>query len=207
MSYRFIAVEGNIGVGKTTLSRMIAQHYNSRLILEEFVDNNFLPKFYNNPERFAFPLELSFLADRYKQLKNLINNQDLFQDSIVSDYLFIKSKLFAKINLKEEEYDLFQRLFDIIQLQLPEPDLLIFLDAPIPKLQENIQNRGRAFEMDIEDTYLSKVNKVYAEYLKTINVKVLYINMSEFDFLNNPSDFDKLVHFIDHPTTHSINHL
>jgi deoxyguanosine kinase len=186
---------------------MIAQHYNSRLILEEFVDNNFLPKFYNNPERFAFPLELSFLADRYKQLKNLINNQDLFQDSIVSDYLFIKSKLFAKINLKEEEYDLFQRLFDIIQLQLPEPDLLIFLDAPIPKLQENIQNRGRAFEMDIEDTYLSKVNKVYAEYLKTINVKVLYINMSEFDFLNNPSDFDKLVHFIEHPTTHSINHL
>ena len=137
----------------------------------------------------------------------MINNQDLFQDSIVSDYLFIKSKLFAKINLKEEEYDLFQRLFDIIQLQLPEPDLLIFLDAPIPKLQENIQNRGRAFEMDIEDTYLSKVNKVYAEYLKTINVKVLYINMSEFDFLNNPSDFDKLVHFIDHPTTHSINHL
>ena len=126
MSYRFIAVEGNIGVGKTTLSRMIAQHYNSKLILEEFVDNNFLPKFYNNPERFAFPLELSFLADRYKQLKNLLNSQDLFQDTIVSDYLFIKSKLFAKINLKEEEYDLFQRLFDIIQLQLPEPDLLLY---------------------------------------------------------------------------------
>src|ERR1700744_4466381 len=113
MSYHYIAIEGNIGSGKSTLANLLAKHYDARLVLEEFADNNFLPKFYQEPERYAFPLELSFLADRYKQLKQLAVNQDLFQQQIVSDYMFTKSKLFARINLKNDEYELFQKLFDI----------------------------------------------------------------------------------------------
>src|SRR5690606_33364560 len=127
MNYRSITIEGNIGAGKTTLARMLARHFNARLILEAFADNPFLPKFYEKPQEYAFPLELFFMAERYKQLKEMLQTQDLFSNLVVSDYLFIKSLLFAKINLPEEEYNLYQKLFDIIHPQLVQPDLLIFL--------------------------------------------------------------------------------
>src|SRR4051794_39811918 len=144
MHYRFITVEGNIGAGKTTLANMLATHFSAKLILEEFADNPFLPLFYERPQQYAFPLELFFMAERYKQLKEMLQSQDLFSDVIISDYLFIKSLLFAKINLPEEEYSLYQKLFDIINPQLVQPELLIFLNAPVTKLQENIRHRNRS---------------------------------------------------------------
>src|SRR5579883_2887812 len=152
--YRYIAIEGNIGAGKSSLANLLAKHFNARLILEEFADNTFLPKFYQDAERYAFPLELSFLADRYKQLKQISLSQDLFDQKIVSDYLFTKSKLFARINLNEAEYELFQKVFDIINPNLPNPDLLIYLNAPVSRLQQQIQKRGRAYEQNISKEYL-----------------------------------------------------
>ena len=141
MKHHFITVEGNIGVGKTTLTHLLAKHFNARLILEEFADNPFLPKFYENPAQYAFPLELFFMAERYKQLKDMVHTKDLFQSVTVSDYLFTKCLLFAKVNLPEEEFRLYQKLFDIINQQLTFPDILIYLHAPVQKLQVNIKKR------------------------------------------------------------------
>ncbi|HXS35339.1 MAG TPA: deoxynucleoside kinase [Flavipsychrobacter sp.] len=197
MAYRYIAIEGNIGSGKSSLADLLAKHYNARLILEEFADNNFLPKFYQEPERYAFPLELSFLADRYKQLKQLVVNQDLFQQQIISDYMFTKSKLFARINLKNDEYELFQKLFDIADLHLPPPDLLIYLHAPVSVLKQNIKKRGRAYEQDIPDTYLESVQQIYQQYIKQEMHKTLIVDSSIIDFVNVPTDFNRLVEFLD----------
>lgn len=197
MAYRHIAVEGNIGSGKSTLAHLLANHYGAKLVLEQFADNNFLPKFYHEPERYGFPLELSFLADRYKQLKELLINQDIFQQNIISDYTFIKCKLFARVNLKDDEYDLFQKFFDIIDLHLPPPDLLIYLHAPVSKLQENIQKRGRSFEQAIPDTYLEKVQQVYQQFLKQEMQKTLVIDTTNVNFITNPSQFLQLATFLD----------
>jgi deoxyadenosine/deoxycytidine kinase len=208
MKYRFIAIEGNIGAGKSTLANLLAKHYDAKLILEEFADNNFLPKFYQEPERYAFPLELSFLADRYKQLKSALLHPDLFQQKVVSDYLFIKSKLFAKVNLKTEEYELFQKLFDIIDLHLPAPDLLIYLHCPIKKLQENIQKRGRTYEQKIPDDYLEKVEEVYQQYLKQKLHKTVIIDTSHIDFIKELEYFSHLIRFLEEDiefTTHYLN--
>ncbi len=196
MSYRYIAIEGNIGAGKTTLATMLAAHYKARLILEEFADNTFLPKFYAEPERYAFPLELSFLADRYKQLKSMIAIPDLFQQTVVADYAFAKSKLFARTNLKEEEYDLFQKFFDIIDQHIPRPDLLIYLDAPVPRLQSNIASRGRSYEQTIPDEYLNRVQLTYLQYLKQGAGSTLIVNMELVDFLSRPADFKRLTELI-----------
>ena len=195
--YRYIAIEGNIGAGKSTLATLLAQHYDARLILESFADNNFLPKFYQDAERYAFPLELSFLADRYKQLKQLLLNQDLFNQKIVSDYIFTKSKLFGRVNLKEEEYDLFQKLFDIVDMHLPPPDLLIYLHAPIPSLQNNIKKRGRSYEQNISSEYLHNVQEVYNQYLKREIHKTLTIDMTNVDFIDKPHHFTQLIEFIE----------
>src|SRR6185436_10050367 len=137
MQYHFITIEGNIGAGKTTLARMLSKKLNARLILEEFADNPFLPKFYENPQQYAFPLELFFMAERYKQLKDLLHTRDMFQSLTISDYLFTKCLLFAKVNLPEEEFRLYQKLFEIINQQIIQPDLLIYLHAPVNKLQAN----------------------------------------------------------------------
>lgn len=197
MNYRFIAIEGNIGAGKSTLANLLAKHYDARLILEEFADNNFLPKFYNEPERYAFPLELSFLADRFKQLKQRVLLQDLFQQKVISDYIFTKSKLFAKVNLKDDEYDLFQKLFDIIDQQLPQPDLLIYLHCPVGRLQQNISRRGRSYEQNIPDEYLERVQDVYKQYLKQNLHKTLVIDVSNADFVENPLQFEALTTFLE----------
>ena len=143
MKYNFITIEGNIGAGKTTLAHLLSKRLNARLILEEFADNPFLPKFYENQQQYAFPLELFFMAERYKQLKDLLQTKDMFQNVTISDYLFTKCLLFAKVNLPEEEFLLYQKLFDIINPQLVQPNLLIYLHAPVTKLKENIRKRNR----------------------------------------------------------------
>ena len=169
MQHHFITIEGNIGAGKTTLAHLLSKHFNARLILEEFADNPFLPKFYENPEQFAFPLELFFMAERYKQLKEMIHTTDLFQSITISDYLFTKCLLFAKVTLPDEEFRLYQKLFDIIHQQLVFPDILIYLHAPVQKLQSNIKKRNREYEQKIPDEYLFKVQETYTSYIKQHN--------------------------------------
>jgi deoxyguanosine kinase len=185
MNYHFITIEGNIGAGKTTLAHLLSRHYNARLVLEEFADNPFLPKFYENPQQYAFPLELFFMAERYKQLKELIHTKDLFQSFTISDYLFTKCLLFARVNLSEEEFRLYQRIFDIIHAQLVQPDLLIYLHAPISKLQENIRKRNRGYEQNISDDYLFSIQETYTSYIKQHHIRTLFVDVSNADFLSN----------------------
>lgn len=185
MNYHFIAIEGNIGAGKTTLAHLLSKHFNTRLVLEEFADNPFLPKFYENARQYAFPLELFFMAERYKQLKELIHTKDMFQSLTISDYLFTKCLLFAKVNLSEEEFRLYQKLYDIIKAQLIQPDLLIYLHVPVQKLQKNIRKRNRSYEQSIPDEYLFKLQETYTHYIRQHNIKTLFIDASNADFLSN----------------------
>ncbi len=185
MKHQFITIEGNIGAGKTTLSNILAQKLNAKLILEEFADNPFLPKFYEKPDQYAFPLELFFMAERYKQLKDFLNTQDLFQQVTISDYLFTKCLLFAKVNLPSEEFRLYQKLFDIIHQQISVPDILIYLHAPVQKLQDNIKKRNRSYEQDIKDDYLFYLQETYTSYIKQHNIKTIFIDASNADFIGN----------------------
>ena len=185
MNYHFITIEGNIGAGKTTLSHLLSKKLNARLILEGFADNPFLPKFYENPGQYAFPLELFFMAERYKQMKEMFQNNDLFQNVTVSDYLFTKCLLFAKVNLPEEEFKLYQKLFDIIHQQVILPDILIYLHAPVSKLQSNIKKRNRTYEQNIQDDYLFNIQETYVNYIKQHNVTTLFVDVSNADFLSN----------------------
>ena len=185
MKYTFITIEGNIGDGKTTLSHLLSKHFNARLVLEQFADNPFLPKFYENPQQFAFPLELFFMAERFKQLKELIQQKDLFQNITISDYLFTKCLLFAKINLSEDEFRLYQRLFDIMYQQLVQPEILIYLHAPVNKLQQNIKKRNRPYEQKIPNEYLFSIQETYTHYIKQHNMKTLFVDASNADFLGN----------------------
>ncbi|MBS1579878.1 MAG: deoxynucleoside kinase [Bacteroidetes bacterium] len=189
MKHHFITVEGNIGAGKTTLTHLLAKHFNARIILEEFADNPFLPKFYANPQQYAFPLELFFMAERYKQLKDMVHTKDLFQSITISDYLFTKCLLFAKVNLPDEEFRLYQKLFDIINQQLVFPDILIYLHAPIHKLQTNIKKRNRSYEQNIPDEYLFNLQETYTGYIKQHNIKTIFIDASNADFLGNENHF------------------
>ena len=186
MKHHFITVEGNIGAGKTTLSHLLAKHYNARLVLEEFADNPFLAKFYEQPQQYAFPVELFFMAERYKQLKDMVQSKDLFQSITVSDYLFTKCLLFAKVNLPEEEFRLYQKLFDIIHQQLVFPDIIIYLHAPVQKLQQNIRKRNRSYELNIPDEYLFSLQETYTSYIKQHNITTIFIDASNADFLGDP---------------------
>jgi deoxyadenosine/deoxycytidine kinase len=197
MNYHFITIEGNIGAGKTTLSHLLSRHYNARLVLEEFADNPFLPKFYENPKLYAFPLELFFMAERYKQLKDLIQQKDLFQDITISDYLFTKCLLFAKVNLPEDEFRLYQRLFEIIHQQLVQPDLLIYLHTPVSRLQQNIKKRNRSYEQNIPDEYLFNIQETYTHYIKQHNIKTLFIDASNADFLGNEKHLKVVIDALD----------
>lgn len=193
MNYHFITIEGNIGAGKTTLAHLLSKHFNARLILEEFADNPFLPKFYENPQQFAFPLELFFMAERYKQLKDLLHTQDLFNSVTISDYLFTKCLLFAKVNLPTDEFRLYQNLFDIIHQQLVQPDLLIYLHSPVSKLQQNIKKRNRSYEQQIGDDYLFSIQETYTQYIKQHNIKTLFVDTSNADFLGNKKHLDVII--------------
>ena len=185
MKYNYVTIEGNIGAGKTTLAHLLSKHFNARLILEEFADNPFLPKFYENPKQYAFPLELFFMAERYKQLKDLLQTKDLFQNITISDYLFTKCLLFAKVNLPNEEFRLYQKLFDIMNPQIIQPDILIYLHTPVNKLQANIKKRNRSYEQAIPNDYLFSLQETYTQYIKQHNIKTLFVDASNADFLDN----------------------
>src|SRR5690606_34127998 len=197
MKYPFITIEGNIGSGKTTLAGLLAKHINARLILEEFADNPFLPKFYENKQQYAFPLELFFMAERYKQLKELLQTKDMFQKITISDYLFTKCLLFAKVNLPEEEFLLYQKLFDIINPQLVQPDILIYLHAPVSRLKENIKKRNRDYEQTIDPEYLLSLQDIYTQYIKQHDIRTLFIDASHADFLENETHLQTVIDALD----------
>jgi deoxyadenosine/deoxycytidine kinase len=198
MNYHFITIEGNIGAGKTTLAHLLSKHFQARLILEEFADNPFLPKFYENPKQYAFPLELFFMAERYKQLKDLLHTKDLFNSITISDYLFTKCLLFAKVNLPTDEFRLYQRLFEIIHQQLLQPDILIYLHAPVEKLQANIRKRNRTYEQQIADDYLQNIQDTYTHYIKQHNIKTLFVDTSNADFLGNEAHLQTIIEALGH---------
>ena len=197
MKYNFVTIEGNIGAGKTTLTHLLSKHYNARLILEKFADNPFLPKFYENQELYAFPLELFFMAERYKQLKDLLQTKDMFQNITVSDYLFTKCLLFAKVNLPDDEFRLYQKLFEIINPQIIQPDILIYLHAPISKLKENIKKRNRSYEQNISDEYLFDLQETYTNYIKQHNIKTLFVDVSNADFLGDNGHLQLIIDALD----------
>jgi deoxyadenosine/deoxycytidine kinase len=188
--HRFMAIEGNIGAGKTTLSQKLATEFGSKLILEQFTDNPFLPVFYENPERYAFPVELFFMTERHKQLQQSLGQIDIFQEYIIADYFFIKTLLFAKNNLQEEEYRLFQNLFHILNANFPKPDLLVYLHRPVDQLLKNIQRRGREFEKDITSDYLDQIQKAYFEYFRVEEqLPILIIELEDADFATNAENY------------------
>ena len=195
--YNYIAIEGNIGAGKTTLATRMAQHFNARLILEQFEDNSFLPKFYEDPTRYAFPLELSFLADRFQQLKSQVAVQDMFHPVTIADYFILKSLIFARKTLNTEEFSLYSRLFSIIENVLPKPDLLVYLYLDISRLQSNIRKRGRVYEQKIEDDYLQRIQEGYLDYIRQQpGLRVLLIDTNKLDFVAHQEHFDILVNII-----------
>ena len=203
LAYEYLAIEGNIGAGKTTLANKLSEHYDTRLVLEEFAENPFLPKFYAQPERYAFPLELSFLSERYAQLKAVLNSRDLFRPHLVADYFLSKSLIFAKATLKGDELNLFLQLYEIMQPNLPQPDLLVYLYKDTSSLQSNIRKRGRSYEQEIPDSYLEKVQNSYLDYIRTrSSLRVLILETSGADFVSNSADFDKICALVEqeHPT-------
>ena len=199
-TYNFIAIEGNIGAGKTTLASGLANDFEARLVLEEFADNSFLPKFYSEPDKYAFPLELSFLAERYHQLKTELVRQDIFKPRIVADYYFLKSLIFAKANLDEDEYLLYSKLFHIINDSLPKPDLFVYLSHDIERLQENIKKRGRTYEQNISDEYLMKIQTAYFDFMKQASdLRVLIVDVNNVDFANNRQHYKQMLNIISKP--------
>ena len=190
MDIRFLVIEGNIGSGKTSLSTKLSQEMNAKLILEQFADNPFLPKFYENQEKYSFPLELSFLADRYSQIKKEVFNMDLFHSLLIADYYFSKSAIFAQNTLQKDEYNLFRRIFSIIFETMPKPDLYVYLHLDIDSLMKNIASRGRDYEQNITPDYLEKIRQGYIDYLRQITqFPVLILDTNNIDFVNNQADY------------------
>ncbi len=188
--FNYVAFEGNIGAGKTTLATKIAEDFNAKSVLERFADNPFLPKFYEDQNRYAFPLEMAFLADRYKQLSDDLSQFDLFKDFIVADYHIFKSLIFAKITLADDEYRLYSNLFHIIYKEMPKPDLYVYLYQNSERLLENIKKRGRSYEQEIQAEYLDKINTGYLDYIKSqTDLNILIIDVSDRDFVKNHEDY------------------
>jgi len=189
--YNYVAIEGNIGAGKTSLAKLMSDDYNAKIVFERFADNPFLPKFYNDNDRYAFPLEMSFLADRYQQLSEDLAQFDLFKNFIVSDYYIFKSLIFAQVTLQKEEYALYRKMFDIMYKEVTKPDLYIYLYQNTNRLLENIKKRGRQYEQNIEATYLEKIHKGYINFIKSqLDLNILVIDVSELDFVNKPEDYN-----------------
>lgn len=188
--FQYLTIEGNIGAGKTSLAKLIAQEFNAKLILERFADNPFLPKFYEDRDRYAFPLEMSFLADRYQQFTDDTAQLDLFKDFMVSDYDIYKSLIFAKVTLQEEEFKLYRNLFTIMYKEVIKPNLYVYLYQNTASLLKNIKKRGRDYEQQIPVEYLDKIHQGYINFIKTYpNLNVKIIDVSELDFVNNREDF------------------
>jgi deoxyguanosine kinase len=206
--HHYLAIEGNIGAGKTTLCEMISKNYGCKLILEQFTDNPFLASFYEQPERYAFPVELFFMTERHKQMQEVFRDTDLFNPFYLSDYFFLKTLLFAGKNLNEEEFRLFNRLFEVLNAPFPKPDLLVYLHRPIDVLMKNINKRGRKYETWITREYLNKVQDGYFDFFKSynanesnreemkLNFPVLIIHMQEIDFSNDASAYQKILELI-----------
>ncbi|MCK5638113.1 MAG: 2-amino-4-hydroxy-6-hydroxymethyldihydropteridine diphosphokinase, partial [Flavobacteriaceae bacterium] len=192
--YNYIAIEGNIGSGKTTLANRIGDDYNAKLVLERFADNPFLPKFYKDEERYAFPLEMSFLADRYHQLTDDLAQFDLFKNFIVSDYFIFKSLIFAQITLPKEEYSLYRKMFDIMYKEISKPDVYVYLYQNTERLIDNIKKRGRDYEQNIQADYLDKIHKGYINFIKTKEqLNTLVIDVTELDFVNSKEDYQYIL--------------
>lgn len=197
MLYPYIVIEGGIGAGKTTLAKKFAQQFNARLILEEFEDNPFLAKFYADPERFALPLELSFLATRYKQLQRELLHTDMFQPVVVSDYAFFKSLIFAQVTLPSDELKLFRQFFFILSQHIPQPSLVIYLFTEPSRLKQQIQQRGRIYEQNISESYLESLQQGYLSFFKQIHdMPIVLVDMKNIDFVKNENDYHFLLNLI-----------
>jgi len=195
--YDFVVIEGNIGAGKTSLSKMIAKDYNAKLILERFAENPFLPKFYKEPDKYAFQLETSFLIDRYQQLIDDLQNRELFKDFIVADYHFYKSLIFAKNTLEDAEFQLYRKIFNVIYKNIPKPDLYVYLHVSVERLLENIKKRGRPYEQNIKPEYLQKIQEGYFTFFREqTDFRFVIIDTNEIDFVNNESDYKELINMI-----------
>ena len=193
MNYNYIVIEGGIGAGKTSLAEKFAHDFNAELVLERFADNTFLPKFYKDPEHYAFPLEMTFLTERYQQLKSLLSKRDLFTDLVVADYFIDKCVIFSKNNLQPDEYNLFTKVYEIISTYLPKPDLLIYLYNTPENLLKNIAKRGRPYEQEITAEYLANIQDNYLNYLKhRTHIPILIVESSKLDFVNQADDYAKL---------------
>jgi 2-amino-4-hydroxy-6-hydroxymethyldihydropteridine diphosphokinase len=192
--YNYIAIEGNIGSGKTSLAHKFSEDFNAKLVLERFADNPFLPKFYKDQERYAFPLEMSFLADRYHQLSNDLSQFDLFKNFIVSDYYIFKSLIFAQVTLPSEEFKLYRKMFDLLYREITKPDIYIYLNQDIDRLISNIKKRGRSYEQNISPEYLRNIQQAYTNFIKSEeDLNTLIIDATELDFVNNPGDYQLII--------------
>ena len=203
MIYNYIAIEGTLGAGKTTLATRISNDFNGKLILEEFEGdkNPFLPKFYKEPDKYAFQLEMTFLALRFQQLKDKLGALDLFHDFIISDYYVAKSLIFSRNNLQEDEYQLFSRFFNIIFSDMPKPELLVYLYSDVSRLQANIHKRGRSYEQDISDTYLADIQQGYLDFIREQqgNMRILILDTNRLDFVAHEGDYRKIIDAINQP--------
>ena len=195
--YNYVVIEGNIGAGKTTLASKIAGQFNARLILESFAENPFLPRFYEDPEKYSFPLELSFLASRYKQLREELEPQDLFSSFTVADYYFAKSLIFAASTLKGDEYNLYRQIFYIIYSSLPRPDIYVYLHLNPDRLLKNIEKRGRQYEKSITAEYLRNIQESYFSFFRQNPENTyLVIDISDIDFVSDEDDYRNIINAI-----------
>lgn len=206
--YRFITIEGNTGAGKTTLARMLAEQYGGKLILEEFAENPYLADFYTDPDRYAFHTEVYFMLDRQAQIKQLLDSGQLNQGFNVSDYLFIKSLLYAEVTLPPHEFRLFERMFRAVYPQLPQPDCTIYVHSTVPRLIRNIQKRGRDFEQVVEGSYLQKVEDVYFQYFyRQPQQRTLILHTDELDFVENDAHYQQIVAWVNADYAAGVHHL
>ncbi len=206
MNYQYITIEGNIGAGKTSLANMLSADLNAELILEAFANNPFLPQFYKDPEQYAFPLELFFMAERYQQLLDT-SQKELFQNAVITDYLFSKSQLFAENNLNESEFDLYMRLYRFLYTQLPKPEIIIYLHSCIPKLKQNIKERGREYEQEISEDYLVQIEEAYFKHFRSIKnqVIILVVHADQLDFVNREIDYLWVKNLLDQSYSNGIH--
>ncbi|MGD8427029.1 MAG: deoxynucleoside kinase [Balneolaceae bacterium] len=188
--FEFIAIEGVIGVGKTSLAKLLTERHNARLVLEQFEDNPFLPKFYQDRERYAFPTQMAFLASRFKQQQNMLS-KDLFQQTTISDYIFEKDRIFARLNLDDDELALYDSIFNIMAGISAKPDLVIYLQSNVDRLMHNIRDRDRDYERHISRSYLEELSDAYNHFFHHYNKSpLMIINTSEIDFVSNENHLD-----------------
>lgn len=206
MQYNLVTIEGNIGAGKTTLAKMLAKDYRGKLILEEFEDNPFLPQFFEDFKQSAFATELYFMAERYHQLEREMQEPELFHDRVIMDYLFTKSLLYARVNLSEQEFELYHKLFQIINPRLPEPELIVYVHSEVDRIVRNIHQRGRDFEQGVNPDYLKKIQETYFNYFRqNPQMRIVVLDCSKADFVHEPAHYQKIREIVDskfEPGTH-----